>query len=187
MIPEKFELTTYTLIRDGYLLELAPPLYVQATVWMGDEARELKGHYRDLRKQQPDLLTKLPLASEKFVVGDRGGTSVVGPQIDSASVADVQQAANCLARAGQWAARQADLDGAADRKKMAVGELSLAADLARAAASVLPNRESLGILASTMKRWATVEPDRRDELLKEALDAYQHADATTIATRLRQW
>ena len=119
----------------------------------------------------------------QFVVGDRGGTSVVGPQIDSASVADVQQAANCLARAGQWAARQADLDGAADRKKMAVGELSLAADLARAAASVLPNRESLGILASTMKRWATVEPDRRDELLKEALDAYQHADATTIATR----
>ena len=119
----------------------------------------------------------------QFVVGDRGGTSVVGPQFDSASVADVQQAANCLARAGQWAARQADLDGAADRKKMAVGELSLAADLARAAASVLPNRESLGILASTMKRWATVELDRRDELLKEALDAYQHADATTIATR----
>ena len=119
----------------------------------------------------------------QFVVGDRGGTSVVGPQTDSASVADVQQAANCLARAGQWAARQADLDGAADRKKMAVGELALAADLARAAAAVLPNRESLGILASTMKRWATVEPDRRDELLQEALDAYQHADAATIATR----
>ncbi len=113
----------------------------------------------------------------QFVVGDRGGTSVVGPQTDSASVADVQQAANCLARAGQWAARQANLDGAADRKKMAVGELALAADLARAAASLLPDRESLGILASTMKRWATVEPDRRDELLKEALDAYQHADA----------
>ncbi len=40
----------------------------------------------------------------QFVVGDAGGKSVVGPQTDSASVADVQQAANCLARAGQWAA-----------------------------------------------------------------------------------
>ena len=119
----------------------------------------------------------------QFVVGDSDGTSVVGPQTDSASVADVQQTANCLARAGQWAARQADVDGSADRKKMAVAELSLAADLARAAVSLLPNRESLGILASTMKRWATVESSRRDELLKEALDAYQHADATTNPTR----
>ncbi len=43
----------------------------------------------------------------QFVVGDADGKSVVGPQTESASVADVQQAANCLARAGQLAARQA--------------------------------------------------------------------------------
>ncbi|MEP7114979.1 MAG: CHAT domain-containing protein, partial [Ilumatobacteraceae bacterium] len=115
----------------------------------------------------------------QFVVGDRDGTSTVGPQTGSASVADVQQAANCLARAGQWAARQAQIDTAADRKEIALGELALAADLARAAVSLLPNRESLGILAGALKRWATVDQVRRDELLKEALDTYLSADANT--------
>ncbi len=93
----------------------------------------------------------------QFVVGDRDGKSVVGPQTGSASVADVQQAANSLARAGQQAARQAQADAAADRVTIALGELALAADLARAAVDLLPNRESLGILASTLKRWATVD------------------------------
>ncbi|HEX2785800.1 MAG TPA: CHAT domain-containing protein, partial [Ilumatobacteraceae bacterium] len=115
----------------------------------------------------------------QFVVGDSDGKSVVGPQTDSASVADVQQAANCLARAGQWAARQAQIEGAEDRKTMALDELALAGELAKAATSLLPNRESLGILASALKRAATVDLPRRDELLKEALDTYRNADATT--------
>ena len=115
----------------------------------------------------------------QFVVGDSDGKSVVGPQTDSASVADVQQAANCLARAGQWAARQAEIEGAADRKAMALDELALAAELAKAATTLLPNRESLGILASALKRAATVDLARRDDLLKEALDTYRNADATT--------
>ena len=114
----------------------------------------------------------------QFVVGDRDGISVVGPQTEAASVADVQQAANCLARAGQWAARQAEVDGASDRTEMALGELALAADLARAGSTLLPNRESLGVLASALKRWATVDPGRRDALLTEALDTYRRADET---------
>ena len=114
----------------------------------------------------------------QFVVGDRDGIAVVGPQTEAASVADVQQAANCLARAGQWAARQAEVDGAADRTEMALGELALAADLARAGSTLLPNRESLGVLASALKRWATVDLARRDALLTEALDTYRRADET---------
>lgn len=119
----------------------------------------------------------------QFVVGDLDGTSVVGPQVESASVADVQQAANCLARAGQRAARQAKVDAAPDREAMAHSELALAAELARAATTLLPNRESLGILASTLKRWATVDVARRDKLLNEALDTYRHADATSSQVR----
>ena len=112
----------------------------------------------------------------QFVVGDAAGKAVVGPQSDSTSVADAQQAANCLARAGQWAARQARAEGAEDHVDMALGELSLAADLARVATDLLPNRESLGVLASALKRAATVDPARRGELLKEALETYRKAD-----------
>ncbi|HSB87142.1 MAG TPA: CHAT domain-containing protein [Ilumatobacteraceae bacterium] len=119
----------------------------------------------------------------QFVVGDSDGSSVVGPQTNSASVADVQQAANCLARAGQLAARQADIENASDRKLMALGELALAADLARAAADLLPNRESLGILASALKRAATVDLPHRDGLLKEALDTYRQANTITTGDR----
>ena len=119
----------------------------------------------------------------QFVVGDADGKSVVGPQTESASVSDVQQAANCLARAGQWAARQAHLEGAEDRQTIALSELALAAELARAAVDLLPSRESLGILASALKRAATVDLAHRDELLKEALDGYRNADATTSKGR----
>jgi len=66
---------------------------------------------------------------------------------------------------------------------MAIGELSLAADLARAAAALLPNRESLGVLASALKRWATVDVARRDELLMEALDTYRRADENISKAR----
>ncbi|HZX54244.1 MAG TPA: CHAT domain-containing protein, partial [Ilumatobacteraceae bacterium] len=118
-----------------------------------------------------------------FVVGDHGSTPVVGPQVEEASVADVQQAANCLARAGQWAARQAMTDPSPEALQMAMGELSLAADLARAGANLLPNRESLGVLGSALKRWATVDAARRDELLTEALDTYRRADQAITDTR----
>ena len=119
----------------------------------------------------------------QFVVGDRDGKSVVGPQTGSASVADVQQAANTLARAGQQAARQAEVDAATDRVTIALGELALAADLAHAAVDLLPNRESLGILAGAFKRWATVDPGRRSELMNEAFETYQRADATNKEVR----
>ena len=118
-----------------------------------------------------------------FVVGDHGTTPLVGPQVEEASVADVQQAANCLARAGQWAARQAMSEPSTERMQMAMGELGLAADLARAAATLLPNRESFGVLASALKRWATVDVGRRDELLTEALDTYRHADEIITQAR----
>jgi beta-lactamase superfamily II metal-dependent hydrolase len=119
----------------------------------------------------------------QFVVGDADGKSVVGPQTEAASVADVQHAANCLARAGQMAARQAEAEGAEDRRAIALGELSLAADLARAAVDMLRSRESLGILASALKRAATVDLAHRAELLKESLDSYRNADATTSMGR----
>ena len=119
----------------------------------------------------------------QFVVGDRDGKSVVGPQTESASVADVQQAANSLARAGQQAARQAHADAAKDRVTIALAELKLAADLARAAADLLPKRESLGVLASTLKRWATVDLTHRHKLMKEAFETYQRADATNKEVR----
>jgi len=118
----------------------------------------------------------------RFVVGD-GSPPVVGPQVEEASVADVQQAANCLARAGQWAARQAATDASSERMDMAIGELSLAAELARAAATLLSNRESHGVLASALKRWATVDAKRRTELLTEALDTYRKADETITDAR----
>jgi beta-lactamase superfamily II metal-dependent hydrolase len=120
----------------------------------------------------------------QFVVDDHDGMSVVGPQTESTSVGDVRQAANCLARAGQWAAGHANIDAAVDRKAMALDELALAAELARVAANLLPDRESLGVLASTLKRWATVDLVRRDELMEEALSWYQRADESTYYARV---
>lgn len=78
VIPEKFELTAYTLISRGSLLHLVPPFYVQATVWWGDDAVELKGYFRDLRKRMPDLPAMLPLAGERFIVRYASGISLIG-------------------------------------------------------------------------------------------------------------
>lgn len=78
VIPEKFELTTYTLVTAGPTLHLLPPLFVQATVRVGEEARELKGYFRDLRKKSPELPEALPLLSERFIVRYATGIAFIG-------------------------------------------------------------------------------------------------------------
>jgi hypothetical protein len=78
VIPERYELTTYTLVTHGHVLKLLPPLHVQAWVWVGNEARELKGHFRDLRKKFPELPDDLPLAGDRFVVSYASGIAFMG-------------------------------------------------------------------------------------------------------------
>ena len=78
VIDGRFELTSYTLITDGSLLHLAPPLHVQATCWVGEQVMELKGFYRDLRRQHPDLPSLLKLAGERFVVRYATGVAFLG-------------------------------------------------------------------------------------------------------------
>lgn len=78
VIPERFELTQYTLVTRGCRLDLAPPLYVQATVWLGAEAFEVQGFVRDLRKAIPDWPDSLPLGGERFVVRYATGVAFVG-------------------------------------------------------------------------------------------------------------
>jgi hypothetical protein len=73
VIPEKFELTSYTLVSHGNVLKLVPPLHVHASVWVRGEPRTLKGHFRDLRRNDPDLPDSLPLASATFVVSYASG------------------------------------------------------------------------------------------------------------------
>jgi hypothetical protein len=78
VIPEKFELSSYKLISEGSLLHLAPPLHVQATVWLEDRPLDLKGFFRDLRRTHPPLPDIVPLASERFLVSYATGVSLMG-------------------------------------------------------------------------------------------------------------
>jgi hypothetical protein len=78
VIPPRFELVSYTLVTAGAVLHLAPPLFVQATVWIGEEPRELKGYFRDLRKRWGDLPNALPLASERFILRYATGIALMG-------------------------------------------------------------------------------------------------------------
>src|SRR5689334_1137069 len=65
VIDPRFELTAYTLLSAGSTLHLAPPLFIQTTVWLGDAPVELKGFVRDLRRKHPGLPDAVPLASER--------------------------------------------------------------------------------------------------------------------------
>src|SRR4029079_11217222 len=101
----------------------------------------------------------------------------------STSVGDLQQTANCLARAAQKSAP--DAGSAADaRLTDALGAaLALAIELARTAVSLLPDRESLGVLASAYKRAATVDPQRRTEFETDAMANYRKADEQSKEAR----
>jgi hypothetical protein len=107
----------------------------------------------------------------RFVVDESSGTPVVGATERTTSIGDLQQTANCLVRAAQHEARQAGELTPALR-----ADLDLALELARTATSLLPDRESLGVLASAHKRAATVDRERRDEFLAEAVVNYRAAD-----------
>ena len=112
----------------------------------------------------------------QFVIDNSTGKPVVGAIANTTSVADLQQTANCLARAAQRDARKArsapDPAGATSIR----ADIDLAIELARAATDLLPNRESLGVLASAIKRAATVDPDRRADMLTQASGYYRQAD-----------
>lgn len=112
----------------------------------------------------------------QFVIDDSSGTPIVGATSDTTSVADLQQTANCLTRAAQRAARSAPPTANAVELSAIRADIDLAIELARAAADLLPNRESLGVLASAFKRAATVDAERRTSLLTEAVASYLRAD-----------
>ena len=78
VIPPKFELTSYRLISEGCRLHLARPLFIQATVWLGEKAVPLKGFVRDLVKQHPELGDSVLLAGERFVVRYATGIALLG-------------------------------------------------------------------------------------------------------------
>lgn len=118
-----------------------------------------------------------------FVVRDGGPGEplAVGATGRATSVGDVQQTANCLVRAAQKAAREAAQSGELSASLRA--DLDLAIALGRTAVDLLPDRESLGVLASAFKRAATVDVERRDEFLREAVDLYRRADAENTTSR----
>lgn len=114
-----------------------------------------------------------------------------------ASPFDLQQAANCVARAAQADARAA-LAGPADGRPGADGEAATAtvgvdpADqltqalarfpsavaLARSSIAMRAENEGWAIVASVYKKWATVDPDHRAEHLGEAVKAYAKLTGT---------
>ncbi|HEY6685846.1 MAG TPA: CHAT domain-containing protein [Propionibacteriaceae bacterium] len=113
-----------------------------------------------------------------------------------ASPLDLQQAANCVARDAQADARHAQRpageDGAtatgdkasmprpqtrAQRVAEALGRFPRAVDLAEGSIAMLSEDEGWAILASVHKKWATVDPDHRDQHLNDAVKAYSKLKA----------
>lgn len=85
VIPERFELTSYQLITRGSLLHVAPPFYVQANVWVGEDALEIKGYFRELRRRMADIPDMLPLAGERFIIRYASGISLIGRFVDESA------------------------------------------------------------------------------------------------------
>lgn len=119
----------------------------------------------------------------RFVVDDSSGTPVVGATGRATSIGDVQQTANCLARAAQRAARAIGAASDAPLPDELRASLDLAIELAKTAVDLLPDRESLGVLASAYKRAATVDPQRRTDFETEAVATYRKADDQSEMTR----
>jgi hypothetical protein len=119
----------------------------------------------------------------RFVIDDSSGTPVVGATSGATSIGDVQQTANCLARAAQKDVRDSGATNDAPLPDTLRADLDLAIELARTAVDLLADRESLGVLASAYKRAATVDPQRRAEFLTEAVTNYRRADEQSKLTR----
>jgi len=119
----------------------------------------------------------------RFVIDDSSGKPVVGATSRATSIGDLQQTANCLARAAQKAARDGRAPGDAPLADALRADLDLAIELAKTAVDLLPDRESLGVLASAYKRAATVDPQRRTALAAEAMTNYRKADDQSRLTR----
>jgi hypothetical protein len=90
------------------------------------------------------------------------------------TVEDLQQASNCLSRAAQHEARASA--PTIDRSEL-VTDLEHAVALARTSVQVTGESESYGILGGALKRLATIAPDRRDEFIRQAADAYERRPA----------
>jgi hypothetical protein len=86
------------------------------------------------------------------------------------NVEDLQQASNCLSRAAQQDARA---DTSKSSHPAAVADLQRAVELARDAVDITGEDESYGILGGALKRLATIVPEDRDELVRQAADAYE--------------
>jgi hypothetical protein len=119
----------------------------------------------------------------RFVVDDSSGKPLVGATSRSTSIGDLQQTANCLARAAQKEARDSGTAADTPLTDALRADLDLAIELAQTAVSLLPDRESLGVLASAYKRAATVDPQRRTEFETEAMANYRKADDQSKETR----
>lgn len=78
VLPPRFELTTFKLISGGAVLNLARPFFVQATVWLGEQAVPLKGYVRELIRSHPGLAEPVPLASERFLIRYATGLALLG-------------------------------------------------------------------------------------------------------------
>lgn len=119
-------------------------------------------------------LGEFAVAGERYLrmVSEEPGDDPVGVRLNggAASAADLHQAANCLARDGRSA------DHATQCATMA-----RAVRLAEAACRIVGDRESFGILGGVRRRWAVVEPSRRDEHLTASFSAYQRAVAASSA------
>jgi len=108
-----------------------------------------------------------------------------------ASPSDLQQAANCLARGAQADARHAlhrpEGDGAtatgdkastpwpqtpAELLAEALRRFPRAVELAEGSIAMLSEDEGWAILASVHTKWATVDPDHRDQHLSDAVRAH---------------
>ena len=113
-----------------------------------------------------------------------------------ASPLDLQQAANCVARGAQADARHAlhspEEKGAtatgdnastprpltpAERLAEALRRFPRAVELAEGSIAMLPEDEGWAILASVHKKWATVDPDNRDQHLSDAVSAHTNLKA----------
>jgi hypothetical protein len=119
----------------------------------------------------------------RFVVDDAAGKPVVGATSRTTSIGDLQQTANCLARATQAAAHDSTAAADVPLSDALRTNLDLAIELAKTAVDLLPDRESLGVLASAYKRAATVDPERRTEFATEAMANYRKADEQSKLTR----
>ncbi|MGH9132869.1 MAG: CHAT domain-containing protein, partial [Ilumatobacteraceae bacterium] len=152
----------------------------ELATWIGDHPRfRNESIDRRLAVISRDLGEFRAAADRLVPIVVHRGSDAIGLHSRTASAFDLQQAANCLARAAQASARAAIASSDRAALDRALADLDEAASIARAAVAVLPERESHGVLGSTLKRWATVDDARRPQLVAAALDAYRAGDRIT--------